>query len=135
MAERSAPIDSNLLSKIVFELEFTEDWLNIGLISTPILEQIAQEYLDEKHINPDPKHYRYRVFRRFMDQNRDLPELHFDGILDLTEYDADPELRETIISDLIDREECPIYILKRIANTRAGVLREKALAKLQTLQP
>ena len=103
------------------------------MINTQILEQIAQEYLDEKHLIPEPEHYRYRVFRRFMDRSPGLPELHFDAILTLTEFD--PELQQIIISDLMDRPECPLYIYKRIAKSYPGAVQERAKAYLESLSP
>ena len=99
-------MNQDLLEK----LRFTDDWIDLGLISSDLLKEFELEYDSGRDDNSE--HYRWRAFSRFLNANRVLPLSTLTKLYELGEKDPDYTLGGAMIRELIDRPEIPMEMLR-----------------------
>lgn len=117
------------LARIVFEMGFTEDWLHLGMLSNALLAELAADYQSQPDARPE--HYRHQAFTRFMHQHEVLSPEHFTALAQLADLDENPELGNTMWSDLIERKDCPLAVLVQATQKKSRALQKRALKRLQ----
>jgi hypothetical protein len=86
-------------------LGFSENWVSAGLLPDELLEALAHEF--ESGADRNPEHYRYRAFRRYLDNYRPLPAWAAEAFYSLGEQDADRAMGRAMMADVLGLPECP----------------------------
>jgi hypothetical protein len=104
-------------------LKFSEDWIELNLINLEILEKLKNEYA--KDTDKHTEHYRWKVFKEFLEINSSLPESTFFSLYELGNNELDQGMGESMMIDLIRRKDCPTSLIE--VATRSG---KKSLVKI-----
>jgi hypothetical protein len=92
-------------------LEFSDQWLWLGLLTEDKLRTLGQEY--EAGDDKATEHYRMRVFNEYLGSHRPLSPQVIEALYDLGWTDPDPTMGGWMIRVLVDLEECPPGVLER----------------------
>ncbi len=109
-------------------LGLTQQWIDLGIV-TP--ESIAWDttQIDEGE-DPQPEHYRWRAFERFMkDQTRLDPDLAI-NLFRLGESDPDVSMGGSMMAQIVRHPECPDLLLRLAAESDHDHLRTIAVILL-----
>ena len=102
------------------ELQFSEDWVNLGIVTPELLEELKTEY--EKGADTNTEHYRWRAFSRFMSSNKTLSPEVIKGLYMLGSKDPDELMGGAMMRELLDRKDCPRELLEVASQSDRGFL-------------
>jgi hypothetical protein len=86
-------------------LEFSDEWLRLGILTENELIILGQEYeiSDDKHT----EHHRYGFFRKYLISHRPLSSTTAENLYDLGRTDPDPGMGHAMMEDIVSLPECP----------------------------
>jgi hypothetical protein len=112
-------------------LQFSERWLELGLLTEDKLSVLGQEYKTSDDKNTE--HYRYRIFRDYLVSHRPLSRLIAEALYDLGEADPDFSMGGAMMHDIVNLEECPATVLDRaLTSGRAHLIKLVGRKKLRS---
>lgn len=93
------------------QLQFSDQWLRLGLLNEDDLCALGQEYKasDDK----STEHYRYRVFRNYLDSHRPLSPAIADALYELGKEDPDQGVGRAMMREIVRLKECPDNVLEK----------------------
>ena len=115
--------------EIVQELEFSNSWIDLGIISPQVIEQLKLEW--EKGEDPHPEHYRWRVFQRFLADHEALGFEMMQALYKLGEEDPDFATGRAMVFAVVERSDCPTELLERSIRSGHEAVAKLALAKIE----
>jgi hypothetical protein len=113
---------------ILRELEFSQEWIDIGIIAEAKLSQIEAEWLDSDDRNPE--HYRWRAFLDFSQSRASLDPMTVERLYDLSAKDPDPVMGGSIMAHVLRRKDCPEDLLRVAAESEEKFLQKIAKERL-----
>jgi hypothetical protein len=102
---------SNLEGRqILVDLGFTDAWIGLGLLTDDVVGALEVEcgMVDE----PNPHHYRWKVFMRHVHGLTTVGEKHATDLYDLARSEPEPALSSAMVGALIRRRDCPRAVLE-----------------------
>lgn len=106
-------------------LQFSDQWLRLGLLTEGELCSLGQEY--EAGEDKNAEHYRYRVFRRYVSSHRPLTPQMAEALYELGGQDPKPAMGGAMMRDIVGLAECPAGVLEK-----ASASGEKHLVRAAT---
>jgi hypothetical protein len=117
-------------SEELLGLGFTNEWLNMGIISREGVHQIvASGALSE---DPHPEHYRWRAFQSFLASRPVLDADTARALFELGENDQDLTMGGSMKAEILRRKDCPITLLEEAANSDVPFLAKIARERLES---
>lgn len=95
-------------------LKFTQRWFDLGIVDEAWIAQAIHEYRESD--DQGDEHYRYGAFRRFLSQHPQLTPEQCEGIFELGAADPDWTMGQSIMLDMLERQECPESLRQRAAS-------------------
>jgi hypothetical protein len=86
-------------------------WLRLGLLTEKGLCALGDEY--EASEDKSTEHYRYRVFREYLDSHWPLPAQMAEALYELGKDDPDRTMGGAMMRDVLDLAECPPQVLRQ----------------------
>ena len=119
--------------KSVFrELEFSQEWIDLGIITADSLNQIVEEWISSD--DRCPEHYRWRSFLAFVESQDSLDEITARRLYNLGASDRDVSMGGSIMAQILLRKDCPLDLLRVAAGSEEKFLRKIANEKLMRLK-
>jgi hypothetical protein len=133
--------------EILQMLEFSQKWIDLGIINPEILEDLRRIHEQELEENRgvtgeynwesaeiDSDHFRWRAFSRFIEENRSLPTEILVALYKLGEKDSDLGVGGAMMARVIGYDNCPIELVgaasksdyKYLARLANGVLERRS---------
>jgi len=109
------------------ELEFSQEWIELGIVSQAKLNQMEIEWLTSDDRNSE--HYRWRAFLDFMQLQVSLDPLIARRLYKLGANDPDVEMGGSMMAYVLRRKDCPEDLLRE-----ASVSGEKFLRKIASVR-
>ena len=110
------------------ELEFSQEWIDLGIIAETKLSQIEAEWLDSDDRNPE--HYRWRAFLDFSQSQASLDPITAKRLCDLGAKDPDSAMGGSIMAHVLRRKDCPEDLLHVAAQSDEKFLQKIAKERL-----
>jgi len=110
------------------ELEFSQEWIDLGIVSQATLKQIEAEWLTSD--DRSPEHYRWRAFLRFMQLQISLDPIVARRLYQLGARDSDASMGGSMMAHVLRRKDCPEDLLRDAAVSDEKFLRKIALERL-----
>jgi len=95
---------------ILQELEFSNEWLELNIITPDLLDEFQREFDTGEDRNPE--HYRWKAFDRFLKLNPALPPETLVSVYRLGELDPDCSMGGAMMRELLNRQDCPIELIE-----------------------
>lgn len=92
-------------------LEFSDEWLRLGLLTEAGLRELGQEY--EASDDKATEHYRLRVFREYLKSRRPLSPQMVEALYELGREDPSRGMGGAMMRELVDLAECPPEVLEK----------------------
>jgi hypothetical protein len=105
-------------------LEFSQDWVELGIITPEKLKQLEAEWAKGEDTNTE--HYRWRAFLDFMGSREVLDENTARALYKLGANDPDGAMGGSIMAEILRRKDCPKDLLESAANSDRKFLRKIA---------
>lgn len=102
------------------ELEFSQDWIELGIITPTKLKQLEAEWVTGEDTNPE--HYRWRAFLDFMASKVSLDENTARALYNLGANDPDVAMGGSIMANVLRRKDCPKDLLESAAKSEEKFL-------------
>ncbi|MGL6342652.1 MAG: hypothetical protein ACRC80_26360 [Waterburya sp.] len=91
------------------KLQFTQDWIDAGIIDSQSLAKIKEKYLEEKDDNYE--HYRWFAFRSFLKVNPKISAETLHKIYILAKKDPDYGMGRSMRFQIIKHINCPVELI------------------------
>jgi hypothetical protein len=92
-------------------LQFSDQWLRLGLLTEDELCALGREY--EMSDDKNTEHYRYRVFRNHLASLRPLSPAMADALYELGKEDPEPGMGAAMMREIVGLKECPGDVLEK----------------------
>ena len=109
-------------------LEFTQEWIDLGIITSEKLDELESEWRSSDDRNTE--HYRWRVFRDFAQSNSTFRDDVLRRLYRLGANDADPVMGGSIMADILRRNDCPEDLWRQAIESGENFLRKIAERKI-----
>jgi hypothetical protein len=93
------------------QLQFSDQWLRLGLLTEDELCALGHEY--ELSEDKNTEHYRYRVFRQYLASHMPLSSSMADALYELGKEDPDHVMGGAMKHDIVGLKECPDNVLEK----------------------
>ena len=110
------------------ELEFSQEWIDLGIITPAKLKQLESEWATGEDTNPE--HYRWRAFLDFIESKVVLDENSARALYNLGANDRDGAMGGSIMANILRRKDCPKDLLELAAKSEEKFLRKMADERL-----
>ena len=110
------------------ELEFTQEWIDLGIITPAKLKQIETEWAISKDKNPE--HYRWRAFLDFIESKESMDERTAKRLYNLGANDPDGAMGGSIMATILRRKDCPKDLFESASKSEEKFLRKIANERL-----
>lgn len=110
------------------KLEFTKEWIDLGIVTPEKLSELEIEW--NKGEDTNTEHYRWRAFRDFLSANEYLDFTTLRKLHELGENDSDFTMGSSMMVDILNRKDCPTDLLKKAYKSEEKFLRKVASRKL-----
>jgi hypothetical protein len=107
------------------KLQFSQEWIDVGILNTENFELIKQEYL--KGEDERTEHYRWGAFKSFMQLGNFLSLQEFYNLYEIGKNDPDYAMGRSIIFDIVQHPYCPEELIELITNDNDITLAKHAL--------
>ena len=114
------------------ELQFTPDWVELGIITLEQLNQIEDEWRTSDDRNPE--HYRWRAFLDFSQSNALLDATTLRRLYRLGASDADSVMGGSIMAHVLRRNDCPQDLLLEAVESGEKFLVKIAQERLASVE-
>jgi hypothetical protein len=112
------------------ELEFSQEWLDLGIVDSEKLHRIEFERNSSDDRNSE--HYRWRAFLDFMQSQAFLDPIIAKRLYELGASDPDSTMGGSMMAHVLRRKDCPVELLRVAAESEEKFLRKIAAEKLAT---
>jgi hypothetical protein len=103
-------MNSEVIEDPIFsKLQFTSQWVSVGLVTDENFELVRQEYLRSE--DQSSEHFRWGVFKDFLKKNSHMSKQTFFEIYELGKNDPDYPMGRAMRFDLIQRSDCPVELI------------------------
>src|SRR5215510_2473347 len=109
-------------------LEFTQEWIDLGIITPAMLTELESEWRSSDDRNPE--HYRWRAFLNFVRSNPSPGDDVLRRLYRLGATDADSATGGSIMADILRRNDCPEDLWRQAIESGRSFLRKIAEQKL-----
>lgn len=116
------------LMDVLRQLEFSQEWVDLGIITPAKLKQIEVEWLIGEDTNPE--HYRWQAFLNFMQMYEILDEHTAWKLYSLGANDPDSAMGGSMMATILRRKDCPKDLLESAAKSEEKYLRKIANERL-----
>jgi hypothetical protein len=106
------------------ELEFTQEWVDFGIITPQKLCELEGEWNSSDDRNAE--HYRWRAFLDFSQSRAFLGEELLRRLYQLGATDVDTTMGGSIMAHVLRRHDCPEDLLRRASESDEMFLRKIA---------
>ena len=113
------------------ELDFNQEWIDLGIIPQAQLDRIETEWLTSDDRNSE--HYRWRAFLDFMQLQISLDSSIARRLYQLGARDPDAAMGGSMMAHILRREDCPEDLLRDAALSDQKFLRKIASERLENL--
>lgn len=104
------------IKNILHELEFNEDWFDLGFVSTEKLHELWQDFQTSDDKNKE--HYRWRAFISYLETNKEITEKELEELYRLGEIDNDNfGMGKSMKIKILQRNGCPISVENKALNS------------------
>ncbi|MDQ3686380.1 MAG: hypothetical protein M3430_12395 [Acidobacteriota bacterium] len=110
-------------------LEFSQEWIDLGIVTHGKLKQIEAEWA--KGDDRNTEHYRWRAFHDFIQSKETLDADTATALYDLGANDPDYAMGGAIMAEILWRKDCPKHLLESAATSERKHLRKIADRKLK----
>jgi hypothetical protein len=110
------------------KLEFSQEWIDLGIITPSKLKQFEAEWAKGEDTNTE--HYRWRAFLDFIEPIKSLDENIARAFYNLGANDPDSVMGGSIMANVLRRKDCPIDLLELAAQSEEKFLRKIANERL-----
>lgn len=110
------------------QLEFSQEWVDLGIITPAKLDQLEAEWATGEDKNTE--HYRWSAFLDFVKSKELLDEETAKALYSLGANDPDGAMGGSIMAHILRREDCPKDLLELAATSEEMFLRKIANEKL-----
>jgi hypothetical protein len=114
------------------ELEFNQEWIDLGIITPANLNKIEAEWAASDDRNTE--HYRWRAFLAFIRSKDSLDEITARRLYDLGGSDPDSTMGGSIMAHILRRKDCPEDLLHAAAGSEEKFLQKIANDKLAYIE-
>jgi hypothetical protein len=112
------------------ELEFSQGWIELGIITPAKLKQFEAEWSTGEDMNTE--HYRWHAFLDFIEAKESLDADTARVLYSLDANDPDVVMGDSIMANILRRKDCPKDLLEMAAKSEEKFLRKIADEKLAT---
>ncbi len=105
-------------------LNFTQEWIELGIVNVNIFSKIKEEYLKGEY--PRAEHYRWWAFTDFIQKNKTISNSTFYKIYNLSKKDTDYAMGRAMRFDLIQHLNCPQEVIEIAIKDEDKALSRKA---------
>jgi hypothetical protein len=110
-------------------LGFSDRWIELGIIRLDELDQLKKEYGEK--IDKDKGHFRWGVYERYKIKMRAEPEsVDMEAIYRLGESDPDQGVGGAIMTSVLWRDDCPLWLLEEATHSEWGHVSRTAVRLL-----
>jgi hypothetical protein len=106
------------------ELEFSQEWIDLGIITPAKLKQFEVEWATGEDTNTE--HYRWRAFLDFIEHIKSLDENTARALYNLGANDPDGAVGGSIMANILRRKDCPKDLLELASKSEEKFLRKLA---------
>lgn len=110
------------------ELEFSHEWIELGIITPAKLKQFETEWATGDDRNTE--HYRWRAFLDFIEAKESLDDSTARALYNLGANDPDGVMGGSIMANVLRRKDCPKDLLELAAKSEEKFLRKIANERL-----
>jgi len=110
------------------KLEFSQEWLDLGIIDSEKLHRIESEWNASDDNNTE--HYRWRAFLAFMQSQAFLDPIIAKRLYELGASDPDSTMGGSMMASVLRRKDCPVELLHVAAKSEEKFLSKIAAEKL-----
>ena len=110
------------------ELKFTQEWIDLGIITPAKLKQFEAQWSTGKDMNTE--HYRWREFLDFIESKESLDENTARALYNLGANDPDGAMGGSIMANVLRRKDCPQDLLELAVKSEEKFLRKIANERL-----
>ena len=110
------------------KLEFSEEWIDLGIITPVKLSEIENAWNSSDDRNTE--HYRWRAFLDFDQSNVMLDQAILRRLYTLGANDPDINMGGSIMAHILRRKDCPDDLLREGAKSERKYLRKIANERL-----
>ena len=96
--------------ELIFKLlKFNQKWFDLGLLNEESSENLIYKFENSEDKNTE--HYRWKIFKDFLDMNSKIEEKKMYQIYELCKNEPDNMLQDSMIHSLIRRSDFPLDLL------------------------
>ena len=110
------------------ELEFSQEWIDLGIITPAKLKQLEAKWATGEDTNTE--HYRWGAFLDFIESKESLDENTARALYNLGANDPDGVMGSSIMAHVLRRKDCPNDLLELAAKSAEKFLRKIANERL-----
>ena len=114
------------------ELEFNQEWIDLGIITLANLSEIEAQWTTSSDRNTE--HYRWRAFLDFIQSKASLDELTARRLYNLGASDPDNAMGGSIMAYILRRKDCPEDLLYAAAESEEKFLQKIANERLAQIE-
>ena len=105
-------------------LKFSQEWIELGIITPEKLKQLEAEWATGEDTNTE--HFRWRAFLDFIKSKEGLDENTAKALYNLGANDPDYVMGGSLMAEILRRKDCPKGLLDSAANSERKFLRKIA---------
>jgi hypothetical protein len=109
-------------------LEFSQEWIELGIITPAKLEQLKAEWDTGEDTNTE--HYRWRAFLDFMQSRPSLDEDTAKALYNLGSKDPEVNMGGSMMAHILRWKDCPKDLLESATKAEEKFLRKIANERL-----
>ena len=109
-------------------LQFSQQWIDLGIITPEKLKQIEAKWVTGEDTNTE--HYRWGAFLDFIKSKEILDEDTAKALYDFGANDPDIAMGGSIMAEILWRKDCPRNLLESAVNSERKFLRKIANERL-----
>jgi hypothetical protein len=109
------------------KLEFTQKWIDLGIISPEKLRGLEAEW--HKGEDTNTEHYRWQVFKEYLASKEKFEAETLKELYKLGENDSDKMMGGAMMVEILHRKDCPLVLLENASASNERFLRKVACRK------
>ena len=119
-------------SSVIFKvLQFSQQWIDLGILTQEKLEVLASDW--EIGEDQNPEHYRWRIFSDFLKSIKVLDNNLAMSLYNLGKNDPDINMGGSMMAQILRRADCPSYLIQDALNAKEDFLVKIATKKIKNI--
>lgn len=114
--------------RLLDDLGFTDQWIGLGLLTDDVVGALEVEcgMVDD----PNPNHYRWKVYMRHLHGLSQIGEQHARDLYEVAQSEPETPLAAAMIGALVRHPQCPRTVLELVSSLPTRHLAEAARQRL-----